>query len=202
SGASDATPATFTIPVGNNAPTANAAVNTAVIPSTASATAIDPLTASDTDGTVSSYTVVALPSHGTLALNGTAVTVGQILTPAQAGQLTYAPSGTFTGDDSFTFTATDNIGAVSASAVFTITIGNNAPIANDDTNTAVPSSVAATAIKALTATDSDGTIASYTVVTLPSHGTLALNGTAVAAGQVLTPAQAGQLTYAPSGTFT
>ncbi|MCC4924055.1 Ig-like domain-containing protein, partial [Flavobacterium chungbukense] len=201
SGASDATPATFTIPVGNNAPTANAAVNTAVIPSTASATAIDPLTASDTDGTIASYTVVALPSHGTLTFNGTAVTAGQILTSAQAGQLTYAPSGKFTGDDTFTFIATDNIGAVSASAVFTITVGNNAPIANNDTNAAIPSSAGATAIKALTASDSDGTIVSYTIITLPSHGTLALNGTAVAAGQVLTPAQAGQLTYAPNGSF-
>jgi hypothetical protein len=41
----------------------------------------------------------------------------------------------------------------------------------------------------LSATDTDGTIASYTVSTLPANGTLALGGVAVTAGQVITPAQ-------------
>nr|WP_199003600.1 hypothetical protein [Flavobacterium sp. ASV13] len=36
-----------------------------------------------------SYTVVSLPTHGTLALGGVAVTAGQVLTPTQAASLTY-----------------------------------------------------------------------------------------------------------------
>jgi uncharacterized repeat protein (TIGR01451 family)/gliding motility-associated-like protein len=196
-----ATAATITIPVGNNPPVANANTN-ASIPSSASATAISALTATDTDGTIASYTVLSLPTHGTLALAGTPVTLNQVLTPAQAAMLTYDPIGTFTGDDTFTFTATDNSGAVATAATITIPVGNNPPVANADTNNSIPSTAGATAINALTATDTDGTIASYTVLSLPAHGTLALSGVAVTANQVLTPAQVSLLTYDPIGTFT
>jgi gliding motility-associated-like protein len=195
------TAATITIPVGNNTPVANNDTN-AVIPSTSAATAIKTLTAADTDGTIASYTVASLPSHGTLALAGVAVTAGQVLTPTQVSNLTYDPVGTFTGNDTFTFTATDNLNAVSTAATVTIPVGNNTPVANNDTNTVIPSTSAATAIKTLTAADTDGTIASYTVTSLPAHGTLALAGVAVTAGQVLTPAQVSNLTYDPIGTFT
>ncbi|WP_143155040.1 Ig-like domain-containing protein [Flavobacterium chilense] len=203
SGAVDATPATFTIPVGNNPPTANNVTNGATIASTAGATTISTLSATDTDGTIASYTVVSLATHGTLALGGVAVTAGQVLTPTQAASLTYTPSGTFTGNDTFTFTATDNSGAVDATpATFTIPVGNNPPTANTVTNASIASTAGATTISTLSATDTDGTIASYTVVSLPAHGTLALGGVAVTAGQVLTPTQAANLTYTPSGTFT
>ncbi|MGQ7946327.1 Ig-like domain-containing protein [Flavobacterium sp. WC2509] len=202
SGTSDATPATITIPVGNNAPVANNDTN-ATIASTATATAINALTATDSDGTIASYTVVSLPANGILALGGTPVTVNQVLTPAQALALTYDPSGLFTGNDSFTFTATDNSGTSDATpATITIPVGNNAPVANNDTNATIASTATATAINALTATDSDGTIASYTVLSLPANGILALGGTPVTVNQVLTPAQALALTYDPSGLFT
>ncbi|WP_344758738.1 Ig-like domain-containing protein, partial [Flavobacterium chungbukense] len=108
-------------PTVNQPPTAGNVTN-AAIASTASATSISALSASDTDGTIASYTVVALPSSGTLSLGGTAVTAGQTLTPTQAGQLSYAPSGTFTGNASFTFRATDNSGAASNTATFTIPV--------------------------------------------------------------------------------
>ncbi|WP_276380877.1 Ig-like domain-containing protein [Flavobacterium sp. H4147] len=192
--------AVITIPVGNNAPSADSAVN-APIASSAGASALNALTASDTDGTIASFTITALPVHGTLALNGTPVSAGQVLSPLEASQLTYDPAGDFTGDDSFTFTALDNLNAVSNTAVITIPVGNNAPVANNDTNSPVLASAGPTAVNALTATDTDGTIVSFTIVTLPVHGTLALNGIAVIAGQVLSPLEAGQLTYDPNGTF-
>jgi hypothetical protein len=53
-------------------------------------------------------------------------------------------------------------------------IGNNPQTANDVTTASIPSTAGATAISALSATDTDGTIASYTVSTLPANGTLAL----------------------------
>ncbi|WP_193844447.1 Ig-like domain-containing protein [Flavobacterium hungaricum] len=201
-GTVDGNTATVTITVTpvNDAPVANNDTN-ASIPSTANATSINALTATDVDGTIASYTIVTLPAHGTLALNGTAVTVNQILTPAEAGQLTYDPSGSFTGNDSFTFKATDDLGLDSAPAAITIVVGNNAPTANDDTNTGIPSSAAATAINALTATDTDGTVVNYIVLTLPSHGVLALAGNPIAVNQILTPTEAGMLTYDPSGAF-
>ncbi|WP_433810950.1 Ig-like domain-containing protein [Flavobacterium johnsoniae] len=193
--------ATITISVGNNAPTAHSATNP-VIPSPSDATPIIPLTASDTDGTITNYTIVTLPAHGILALNGIPVTIGQTLTPAEASNLTYDPDGTFTGNDTFTFTATDNSNAVSAAATITIPVGNNPPVAQDAVGAVIPSKASASPISALTATDTDGTIVSYTIVTLPAHGILALNGTAVTAGQILTPSEAADLTYDPSGSFT
>ncbi len=195
-------PATITIPVSNNPPVANSATN-AAISSSAGATAISALTATDTDGTISSFTVLTLPSHGTLYVGAVAVTTaGQTLTPAQAATLAYDPSGTFIGNDTFTFTATDNNNTVSNTATITIPIGNNTPVANNATTATIPSTAGATAIAALTATDTDGAIASYTVLTLPTYGTLFVGGVAVSAGQILTLAQAGTLTYDPNGTFT
>jgi len=193
-------PATITIPIGNNPPVANSATNT-TIPSTAGATAISVLTATDSDGTISGYTVLTLPLHGILYVNGIVMTAGQILTAVQVASLTYDPNGSFIGNDSFTFTAKDNNNAVSNIGIFTIPVGNNPPVANNATNATIASTVDATAISALTAADSDGTIASYTVLTLPSHGTLSVGGTAITAGQILTLAQASALTYDPDGSF-
>ena len=202
SGATDPTPATITIPIGNNSPVASNATN-AIIPSTAGATAISALTATDTDGTIVSYTVLTLPTRGTLYVGDVAVTAGQILTPVQVTTLTYDPAGTFTGNDTFTFTATDNSGATDSSpAIVTIPIGNNPPVAISATNATIPSTAAATAISALSGTDTDGTISGFTILTLPSRGTLYVGGVAATTVQVLSPSQAAALTYDPTGTFT
>jgi uncharacterized repeat protein (TIGR01451 family)/gliding motility-associated-like protein len=185
----------------NDSPIAADDINTP-ISSTAGATALNALSATDIDGTISNYTVLTLPSHGILALAGVPVTVNQILTPLEASMLTYEPIGTFTGNDTFTFTATDDLGAIDLSAgTITIPVGNNAPVANDDTNAGIPSTAGATAINPLTATDTDGTVVSYTILSLPANGTLALSGTPVTVNQVLTPLEVSMLTYDPSGAF-
>ncbi|MBZ4034255.1 DUF11 domain-containing protein [Flavobacterium sp. 17A] len=171
------------------------------IPSTSDATAINPLRATDSDGTIVSFTVITLPSNGVLALNGNPIAAGQVLTPSEAANLTYDPSGLFTGNDTFTFLATDNSGAVSASATITIPVGNNPPVAHDGLGVTIPSKAGATQLDPLTATDTDGTVESYTIVTLPSHGVLTLNGTAITAGQVLTPVEASNIMYDPNGNF-
>jgi gliding motility-associated-like protein len=197
---------TFTITVNpNDPPVADDHINTAVS-STAGAAPIDPLTATDADGTVQSYTIVSLPANGTLALNGTPVSAGQVLTPAEAGALTYDPDGDVNGDDTFTFTATDNHNAADATpATVTIPVLNNPPTADDHTNDPISTLAGATSIDPLTGSDTDGTLVSFTIVTLPPNGTLALSGTPsgtpVAPGQVLTPAEAAALTYTPDGTF-
>jgi gliding motility-associated-like protein len=190
----------ITVTAVNDAPIANDDTNTG-ISSVAGATSINALSATDIDGTIAGYTVVSLPTNGLLALAGTPITVNQILTPAEAAMLTYDPSGTYTGLDIFMFTATDNLGAVSGAATITIAVANNAPVAKDDTNAIIPSGAGATAINALTATDSDGSVVNYIVVTLPSNGVLALSGTPILVNQVLTPAEAAQLTYDPNGVF-
>ncbi|MBP1225683.1 Ig-like domain-containing protein [Flavobacterium sp. 1355] len=190
----------ITVTAENDAPIANDDTN-AGVSSLAGATSINALSATDIDGTIAAYIVVSLPTNGVLSLAGTPITVNQILTPAEAATLTYDPSGTYTGLDTFIFTATDNLGAVSGSATITIPVVNNAPVAKDDTNVTIPSGAGATAINALTATDSDGTVVNYIVVTLPSNGVLALSGTPILVNQVLTPAEAALLTYDPNGVF-
>ena len=166
------------------------------------ATNIDGLIATDTDGSIAGFTILTLPLHGTLSVGGTAITVGQVLTPAQASAIAYDPSGTFIGYDTFNFTAKDNNNGVSNTATITIPVGNNPPSATSATNPTIPSTAGATAISALTGSDTDGSIVSYTILTLPSQGTLSVGGTAIIAGQVLTPVQVAAIIYLPNGRFT
>ncbi|MBK6829175.1 MAG: hypothetical protein IPG86_21040 [Chitinophagaceae bacterium] len=62
----------------------------------------------------------------------------------------------------------------------------------------------ATAIPSLIASDPDGTIASYTIESLPPayQGVLLLGGIPVTAGQVLTPAEISLLQFDPNPAFT
>ena len=118
----------------NNPPVANNDTN-APIASTAGQTAINALTATDTDGTIANYRIESLPTMGTLYVGGVAATVGQVLTPAQVATLTYDPAGTANGTDSFTFTAIDNNGAEDATdATVSIPVNNIPPIALDDSD--------------------------------------------------------------------
>jgi len=197
--ASCSTPTTVTITVNNEAPIAVDHTNTSM-DTNAGATAIDPLSAIDSDGTIVSYTVLTLPAHGTLYLGGVAVTAGQILTNAENAFLTYDPNGTFVGNETFTFTATDNDGNVDLTpATITIPLTDIPPTAIDIVNATIAANTADALLYTLTATD-NGTIASYTIVTLPTNGTLYVGGVAATVGQVLTPAEVATLTYTNNGT--
>ena len=97
-----------------------------------------------------------------------------------SGSLSFNPDGTYsfnpgaafddlaagaTRQVSFTYTATDNNGGVSAPATVTITVTgtNDLPIASDTTAGTGENAVLAASVPA--ATDIDGTVASYTLVT-------------------------------------
>jgi len=80
--------------------------------------AVVPLQA--TVGTPSSYRITTIPSGGTLYVNGAAVTAARTLTPTEATQLTFTPSGT-AGNYSFQFTATDGSGT-STAATYSIPV--------------------------------------------------------------------------------
>ncbi|MBW4658989.1 MAG: DUF4347 domain-containing protein [Drouetiella hepatica Uher 2000/2452] len=175
------------------------------------------LSAVDTDGTIVSYTLSTLPTaaSGTLflgnpATGGTAVTAGQILQPGQITQLFFQATSTFTSG-SFTYTATDNRGGTDLiPAIVSLArpgAVNQLPVAQD----ASVEQIEANTPKQVTgviATDPDGTIASYTLLTLPkaASGTLFLGnptagGTLVRAGQQLTPAQVNQLFFRATDAF-
>ncbi|MFD2786249.1 NosD domain-containing protein [Hymenobacter rubripertinctus] len=81
------------------------------------------------------------------------------------------------------------------------TVVNAAPTAVNVTTAAVPNTNTANNIEPLFATDPQGneTVASYTLVTLPTRGRLLLNGVAITAtNTVITAAQLSQLTYNPT----
>ena len=84
---------------------------------------ISPLAATDADGTIDSYTVTLVPTQGgTLYYNGAAVTNN---TPVTANGLSFVPAAGFVGNVTFSYVATDNAGAASPPALYTI------PVAQD-----------------------------------------------------------------------
>jgi VCBS repeat-containing protein len=111
----------------------------------------------DVEGSPLTAAVVTGPTNGTLTLNAN-------------GSFTYTPAANYSGADSFTYQAND--GALNSNtATVSITVNgiNQAPVANgqslalnEDTQKAIT----------LTGTDVDGDPLTFTIVTMPTHGTL------------------------------
>jgi hypothetical protein len=142
----------ITLDVVNSNPVANAqSVSTAE--DTAKAIT---LTATDADGDVLTYSVVAQPLHGDLT--------------GSAPALTYTPDAGYHGPDSFTFKANDGSADSNTAMVsITVTAVNDIPVANaQSVSTAEDTAKAIT----LTATDADGDTLTYSVVAQPLHGDL------------------------------
>ncbi len=215
-GGIDATPATYTLVLGNVAPVATDVTHAPALARTSTAqTPLDPMKATDADGTIASYQLTSLPTSGTLfyTLDGTTyntVTAADLYGGAApknlaANALKFTPAATTALFATFTFRATDNQGLISANtATYTVPFSNTLPtVAN--TATAMPSSNASTAIPVPTATDADGTIATYTLSNVPAFtlGTLYSGTTPVTAGNFpglsLTLAQAQNLMFDPAG---
>ena len=175
------------------------------------------LSAVDSDGTIASYTISTLPAaaSGTLflgnpATGGTAITAGQVLQPGQITQLFFRATSTF-NSSSFTYTATDNRGGTDLTPA-TVSLArpgaiNQPPVARDSSVDQIEANQPKQ-VTGLIATDPDGTIASYTIVTLPKAtsgalflGNPAAGGTVVRAGQQLTPAQVNQLFFRATDAF-
>jgi hypothetical protein len=238
--------ANYQLPIINTPPTA-INVNTQV-PFNSPALPIPVLGGSDKDGTVTSFTITTLPTaaQGTISVPCTTNIFGQTctggfvnltpaflasnpagfnLTPAQANAIRFTPATGFSGNLSFTYNTTDNNNQNSTQATYRITVPNQPPTTSDINNTVMPNTNGATAINNLVGTDPDGTISSYTLVSVPStsNGTLSvacppnitgatcvggrqnLTETVLAAnplGIVLTPAQAASLQFDPAPSFT
>ncbi len=214
-----------TIPVVNNPPTANS-FTTAPVKRNSSNNPLPPLGGSDGDGIVVSYTVTPpAPEQGTLTYCtappstgcGTNITTAVTLTPEQVKRLSYTPATDFTGIATFTYTTKDNNNLVSETATVSVPVTNLGfdprqlpPVTQNITLAPLNSASPAVRISELLGTDPDGTIVSYKILSLPnsaigklyacSNGTYPCTGTlsAVAVNQVLTPAQAATLQFAPT----
>ena len=96
-------------------------------------------TDSNVGQTLKSIQIVTLPTSGSLAVSGSAVSASDIILNANISNLVYTPSVNSESNDSFTFKVIDSADGASASA-YTMTIVNNA--APDVTNISA-SSIAA-----------------------------------------------------------
>ena len=158
----------------------------------------------DTDDTLDSVKIVTPPASGTLALDGTEVMADDVVTTTQldAGDLIFTPVAGASGDPYTSFTFKVNDGTDDSVDAYTMSIAvNAAPTAADNTvATAQDTAYAFMAVDfGFADTDTGDTLDSVKIVTPPALGTLALDGTAVMADDVVTRAQidGDMLTFTP-----
>ena len=117
--------------VGNAAPTAaDRTVTTAADTAYAFIAADFRFADSDVGDTLASVRIVTLPAAGTLALDGTAVIVDQVVTRARidAGDLTFTPVTGQSGAAYGSFTFKVNDGTVDSASAYTMTVDVNNPV--------------------------------------------------------------------------
>ncbi|HEY4650738.1 MAG TPA: hypothetical protein VIG72_04955, partial [Pontibacter sp.] len=146
----------------------------------------------DLDGEIRRYTIVSTPSSGSLyavASGGNPLTAGSNL---NSGQLYYYPeNGVKFVTLEFLYKAVDDKGAESNVASYFLNIeimpNNKVPVADAITTQPVLSSTTSPApISPLTATDEDGYITAFQIRSLPTSGTLYINGQAITSNNLTT----------------
>ncbi|BCO07697.1 hypothetical protein GF1_00730 [Desulfolithobacter dissulfuricans] len=134
------------------------------------------VTATNSSGLPITYQLQALPSLGTVTLDGT------------SGSYTYTPNPNVNGNDTFTFVATDDNGTSNAASVaITITPANDPPTAEDVTLSGPEDTALA---GNLLAADIDSTTLTYTLQSNAQHGLA-----------VITDSASGSFVYTPNPDF-
>jgi gliding motility-associated-like protein len=119
------------------------------------------LTAADVESNSLSYSIVTPPAHGMLSCFNCA-------------NPTYTPSLNYHGPDSFTYKANDGtVDSNIATVSITVSPVNDAPIANHQSVSVQEDNAEAIA---LSGSDVEGSVLTFTVLTQPTHGTLAGSG--------------------------
>ena len=154
------------------------------------------------------YAITSAPSNGTLRLSGTALGGGGGFTQADinSGNLTYTHNDSETSSDSFSFTLEDSGGNITSNISFNITIipVNDPPTLDVNTGVGVNEGasvvITSSQLSASDVEDNDNTL-TYTISTLPSHGTLFLSGTPLMIGATFTQSNinTASLTYQNNG---
>lgn len=147
------------------------------------------LTGGDLDGDDLTFSIVTQPGNGTLgAITKTGISTATV---------EYTPNAEFVGTDSFTYEVSDGTATAQATVNITVNAMNDAPVANDATATATVGDEVTTATVTLSATDADGDELTFSIISLPTSGTL---GTITviddtSASIVYTPQTAGEFTF-------
>lgn len=170
------------------------------------------------DDTIDFFTIESLPQGGTLYLGNPKesgaekIEKGQKVDPDRIDEIYFTADSDFDGSK-FSYTATDDEGERSKKASATINVntggggdGNQPPTVEDVTITIPDPQPAVVKVTGLSATDPDGTVKSFTILSLPENGTLYLGdprsgGTAVTANQTLQPNQIQNLFFQPVSDF-
>ena len=170
---------------------------------------------SDADGhTLKSVKIVTLPdaTHGTLKAGDplAAVSAGATIEAADLGTITFEPVANWNGSASFTYKVTDSSDAESAAAAtVTITVSavDDRPTASNITKSTYEDTTLTFAAGDFTGAFSDPdehALKSVKIVTLPAgtHGTLKVGTSDATAGQVVTAANLGTITFEPAMSWT
>ncbi|MBF8271434.1 MAG: hypothetical protein HW380_539 [Magnetococcales bacterium] len=155
-------------------------------------------------------TLVNVPVHGSLKLNGVALVAGQTWTQDDLDQsrLVYFHDGTETLTDSFSFTAADGVGGSLLATTFQLAViaANDNPVLVQGVVTVAEGGDVTLGNGHLAATDTDGNASAltYTLDALPGQGSLLFNGVALGLGGQFTQADvdAGRLVYRHNGSET
>ncbi|QZZ21477.1 tandem-95 repeat protein [Leptothermofonsia sichuanensis E412] len=158
------------------------------------------------------YTLVNPPNRGGLSLGGTAIIAGSTFTQADinANRLSYTHDGSETLVDNFTFNVSDGAGGIIGNTPFTINIipVNDPPflVSNQGlTLTEGEGALLTSAILLVTDVEQPPAQVVYSLNSLPTNGSLVLNGTTLTAGSTFTQANLNsgtQLRYNHNGSET
>ena len=148
----------------------------------------------DSGDTLCGVRIDMLPAAGTLRLNGTAVTAGQLIVAADlsAGNLLFTPAANANGMGyaNFTFLVQDQASAFDGTfnrVTFDVTPVNDAPVGADKTVTLIEDATYTVTAADFGFADADAgdSFGGVRINVLPAAGTLKLAGVAVTAGQTV-----------------
>ncbi|MFD2368658.1 tandem-95 repeat protein [Brevibacillus sp. GCM10020057] len=160
----------------------------------------------DTSDALTQIKITSLPANGTLQLNGTAVTVDQIVAAAQLSLLQYVPVPGWSGTTTFAWLGYDGTSYSATPSVVTITINNvnKLPVVSDSTKTGTEDQRLTFAVSDFTGhfQDLDGeTLQKIQITTLPVNGMLTLAGTPLPAGVEVDAADLADLAFTPDANW-
>ena len=154
---------------------------------------------------LASITITALPSNGTLTLNGTPVVLNQTITAANIANLVYTTTLTTLGADQFSWNASDGtLNAANATlGIFVVldpsqTTSGNLSLATGEN---LPQTILGSAFSAQFGPVFRGSslpLTNIQFVTLPAHGKLTVNGAVVTQNQIV---PLSDVTYTPTTGF-
>ena len=161
----------------------------------------------DPDGELTTIRITALPTNGTLLLNGVPVTLNDEIDVAELATLTLVPNPDFTGTASFQWDGSDGTAYSGTPATFSVDFvaAQDAPVLADVVKAPVDEEQTVTFgstdfTDSFSDVDGEG-LTNIQIVSLPTNGMLYLNAVEVAIDDEILLAELDQLTVVPNEHF-